>query len=99
MTPNEVVLWIEGFDYRQDLMGQMWAHFAAIGINAQRTKKDKKVEARKLWGRRTEPAKQDPDAADLEARKKRFQQLRQTIGSIPVRHHPKGRAGPVPPPS
>lgn len=79
-------------------MGQMWAHFTALAINSQRKKKDH-VSARKLWGRRTEPAKQGPEAADIEARKRRFRHLQQTIGAIPVTHHPRGRMGPVVPPS
>lgn len=46
---HEVLVVIRGHQERHDLWGRTLAHFFAHNINAQRSKRDKRVEAEKLW--------------------------------------------------
>ncbi|QIN79594.1 hypothetical protein GBA65_14895 [Rubrobacter marinus] len=96
MSPAEVVLWIEGFDYRHDLMGQMWAHFTAVAVNSQRPR-NKHVDARKLWARRKAPKALGPEETREKQREAQERAARLPV-PLKLRQRTEGRARPVPVP-
>lgn len=43
MTPAEVHMYVEGFEYRLILRDQEWAHFTRLLLNVQISKKSKQI--------------------------------------------------------
>ena len=85
MTPAEVVVWVEGFEHRHDLAGQMMAHFfsylGAVSGNWGKMKRPPK--ARDLWNSRRKRPEKDKNVVDL-AEHRRWSEAFKETGPPPI---------------
>jgi hypothetical protein len=67
MTPAEIVLWVESFEHRHDLAGQMLAHFVSYlgAVSGNWGKGKRPPKARDLWNSRRKRPERDKNIVDL----------------------------------
>jgi hypothetical protein len=70
MTPEEVTLFIEGYQWRIDEFGEMWAHFTSNQMNVHIQKKLHKVQPRQLWQSRRKQQKEYRNPDELKAERR-----------------------------